>query len=251
MNNRIPVLMYHAVHPQASVITTPPEVFARQMTGIKDKGYQVISLSGLAKYLHTREGLPERAIVLTFDDGFECLYEFVFPVLVQMEFSATIFLVSNHVGGKNNWAGQPSGIPNLPTLTWDQIIEMRKAGFEFGAHTMNHPRLDQTSLIDIEREIIGSKQMIEERLGTPISSFAYPYGRITPRIKEIVRRRFKTACSTKLGVVTSRSDPYELERIEMFYFQSLHLFEGLFSPWIGAYIGGRRILRSVRATLNS
>src|ERR671925_319704 len=103
----IPILMYHSVDARTSVITFPPDRFRWQVEWLYSHGYKIISLGELSRYM-TSGQIPERSIVLTFDDGYQTLYTEVFPILQQYGFSATIFLVAGFCGKDKHWPGQPA-----------------------------------------------------------------------------------------------------------------------------------------------
>jgi peptidoglycan/xylan/chitin deacetylase (PgdA/CDA1 family) len=245
----IPILMYHAFGLDRSPITLPPLVFSQQMQWLHDHGYQTLSLLRLAEHILTGVSLPERSVVLTFDDGYQSVYQVALPVLIQYGFNATVFLVAGHCGGYNDWDGQPAGIPHLPLLDWQQVQEMDQAGIDFGAHTVSHARLDKLSMEKVRQEILDSRQIITDKLGHAVNSFAYPYGRYDQQVKGLVRETFLTACSARLGLVSSESDPYELKRIEVLYLQPWFLFKGLDQSWFPLYISFRRRLRQVASPL--
>lgn len=236
--------MYHALDEARSVIAVSPDLFARQMSWLHQHQYQAISLG---QFLAERQSVPApaRSVVITFDDGFESVYRFAFPVLAQYNFSATVFLVSDYCGQTNHWPGQPAMVPSYPLLNWDQIRVMDQAGIEFGGHTATHPWLDQLPEAALEREIVQSKSIIENQLGHAIHTFCYPYGRFTPVVKKIVGQHYQAACTTRLGLASQNDDVLALPRIEALYINQPFLFEGLFSTWFPAYLGGRRLARSV------
>lgn len=240
MESSLPILLYHAVHPESSLISISPTIFQWQMNWLYENGYHVIGLDVLAAYLRDRTPLPERSIVLTFDDGYACLYEYALPVLARYGFPATVFLVAGHCGRMNDWAGQPTNIPKLPLLNWDQVTEMAQQGIEFGAHSMLHSRLDQIESEKIAYEIRESKRLIEDRLNQPVKSFAYPYGRFNDKVYSIVQQEFLIACGTRLGLITPNSNPWKLERVEIFYLLKPSLFRGIPKHWFPLYLDVRR-----------
>jgi peptidoglycan/xylan/chitin deacetylase (PgdA/CDA1 family) len=251
MGTILPILMYHAVHPQESVISLHPDIFAWQMRWLRDKEFNVIPLEQCANLIGRGETFPERAIVITFDDGYQGLYDYALPVLVENNFPATIFLVTDYCGRSNAWPGQPPGIPKLPLLEWSQIQEMHKNGITFGAHTMSHPRLDALNAGEIEEEIIGSKRVIEQRLGTEVFSFAYPYGRYDPGIKEVVGQNFRVACSTMMNYATNNSDYLLLPRVEMYYLKYPSMFKQLSNKKSQTYIYLRGKIRYIISGLRN
>jgi peptidoglycan/xylan/chitin deacetylase (PgdA/CDA1 family) len=235
--------MYHSVDPQPSLISISPELFAWQMGWLRQHGCRVMSFGELTELLAQGQPLPEKSIVLTFDDGLASLYTYAFPILAEHAYPATIFLVASYCGQVNNWPSQPAGVPDQRLLDWDQIREMDQNRIEFGAHTMTHPRLDLLPPVDAEKEILDSKLLIEEKLGHSTRTFAYPYGRYSSLIKETVSRHFSGACSTNMGYVGSAADRYAIERIDINYYKSPLLFRQLFSPASPPYLASRTLLR--------
>jgi peptidoglycan/xylan/chitin deacetylase (PgdA/CDA1 family) len=186
-------------------------------------------------------------VVLTFDDGFASVYTRAFPILARYGFPATVFLVSGYCGKRNDWAGQPTCVPRLPLLTWEEVAELDRHGIEIGAHTHTHPRLDHLPPAEAEREIAGSKAAIEEQLGHAIELFAYPYGRYDGATRAAVGRAYTGACTTRLGRVAGRSDPLAVERVDVQCLESATVFRGLFSRWMPTYLSVRGILRQAVA----
>ena len=247
--SRLPVLMYHNVHPDTSVISISPETFVQQIEWLDTRGYKAIGLSYLIEHLRTGNEISENSIFLTFDDGYAGLHKYVFPVLRNYGFSATIFLVSGYCGRDNDWPGQLSNIPRMPLLDWNQIHEMDEQGIEFGGHTVTHPMLDELNPDEIKDEIRGSKEFIEKRLGHKIISFAYPYGRFNKKVKMIVEGEYRGACSTIVGLANSSSDPYVIERIDINLTKELWMFRGLKSVAFPYYLALRSSFRSISKSI--
>jgi peptidoglycan/xylan/chitin deacetylase (PgdA/CDA1 family) len=248
MMTSLPVLTFHALDDRASVISCPPRVFAHGMAMLHAHGYRTIRLMEAVASLRQRQPFPARTFVLTFDDGFHTMYAEAFPVLQRYGLSATVFLT---VGAAD--AVQPAG--RLPTfegrlmLSWREIREMQHGGLEFGAHTLTHPDLTRLSTEQIAVEMSGSKDRIENSLGTPVTSFAYPFGRYDAQSHRIAQQYFSCACADTLGLLSSGSDPYALERVDAYYLRTRRLFTlmgtGLF-PW---YVVARSIPRRLRRSL--
>jgi peptidoglycan/xylan/chitin deacetylase (PgdA/CDA1 family) len=242
---KIPVLMYHAVAWEQSLISISPDLFRQQMEWLYEQGYNAIPLSQLINNLNNQKNLPKNTIVLTFDDGFVNLFVHVFPILVKYGFSGTIFLVSGYCGQSNDWPGQPSNIPRMPLLNWDQIREMDEYGIEFGAHTVNHPILDQLEPAEIRREILNSKNTIEIQLSHKINTFAYPYGRFDKNIKDVLKSEFIGACTTKVGLVGIDNDPYEINRVDANYVKNPRIFRSMKNQTFPFYLYIRGLLRGI------
>lgn len=243
---RIPILAYHALDESPSPISTAPSVFERQVRWLAEHDYRVIPLSVLVRRLRAGEEVGPRTAVITFDDGFLSVYTSAMPILARLGFPATVFLVAGYCGRRNDWSGQPDGVPRYPLLNWTQVRDMDGRGFEIGAHTVNHPRLDRLVPEQVEHEVVGSKTQIEDRLGHAIDLFAYPYGRWTLLVREVVGRAYSGACTTFQALVGPDSDPLVLSRIEAHYVRSPLILGRLPSRMFPAYLAVRRMLRVIR-----
>ena len=246
----LPILTYHSLDESGSVISVSPGVFAEQMRFLHEAGISTISLPAAAEALRGWRA-PARAVVLTFDDGFENFYEQAYPVLRRYGLTATIFLVTDYCGKDNFWPGQPAHVARRPLLSWAQVKEMSEAGMSFGAHSRTHPDLTRLSSGDAEWEIAASKRAIEQILDRPVESFAYPYGAYDEPVKRLTAAHFPLACSTTLDFVTPGSDLLALERLDMYYLRNPRHFQRLLSGDARTYIRLRRLARKARAVLVS
>ena len=241
----LPVLTFHALDDRPSVISFSPRVFRRGMAKLHENGYQTLSLLEAVDCLRRGALFPDRSFVITFDDGYQSVYDEAFPVLQCHGMSATVFLT---VGEKGT--AKPSGrLPSLndrSMLTWRQIREMQQWGIAFGAHTITHPDLTHLPFAQVEAEVCGSKAIIEDALGARVDCFAYPYGCYDHRSREIVRQHFACACSDELGLITAGSDPYALERVDAYYLRSDWLFDVMLTRLFPWYIRACSIPRSIR-----
>jgi peptidoglycan/xylan/chitin deacetylase (PgdA/CDA1 family) len=241
-----PILMYHSIDDSSSVLSISPALFEWQMRWISERGYRVLPLSQVVENIKTGIGFPNRSISITFDDGYETVFQNAFPILAKYGFSATIFLVAGYIGGVNNWPGQPANIPKWPLASWSQIREMDQYGIEYGSHSTNHPRLDLISIDDARQaEICNSKTIIEQELGHAIGLFAFPYGKYNPLVLAQVESAYAGACSTDLGLAGPSSNPYELERVEMYYLRNPRLFGGIAGPLLRPYLSVRKWMRAL------
>lgn len=221
MTSCLPILTFHDICNRPSVISVPGEVFRKGIAKLYQSGFRTLRLTDVADFIRSRVPFPERFFVLTFDDGYAGVYQEAFPVLKRYGMSATVFLT---VGDEKISRKGKDRLPSLGgrlMLSWKEIREMQRSGFEFGAHSISHADLTRlTSEGRLKREICESKHIISETLGIPVKSFSYPYGRYNSQIRDIVRQHFACACSDKLGTVSRKSDIYALERVEMYYFRS-------------------------------
>jgi len=136
----LPVLTFHAVDDQPSVISFPPRLFERGMALLYDCGFHALSLLEVVERLRQGLPFPERSFAITFDDGYQSVYQHAFPLLQRYGFSATVFLA---VGENGNHTGSER-LPSMcerSMLSWHEIREMHYRGMTFGAHTLTHPAL--------------------------------------------------------------------------------------------------------------
>jgi len=222
------------------------------MAGLHERGFRTLDLLEAVDCLQQGAPLPPRSLVITFDDGYRSVYEQAFPVLEHYGMCATVFLTV----GEETSAEPTRRLPSLhgrPMLSWSEIREMHSAAIGVGAHTLTHADLTKAPENRIEVEICQSKAIIENALGTPVASFAYPYGRFDQASLAIARQQFACACSDQLGLVGADSDPHTLERVDAYYLRSDWCFDlmitRLFPLYLGAHSIPRRIRRALQANL--
>lgn len=260
--NRLPILMCHDISDQRAVIALSPAVFQSGLARLHAAGYHTVSLEDVVECLHPNEGtsprqagtngprpLPEHALAITFDDGSESVYSQAFPVLQQYGFSATVFLTVGDRPVTTSQARLPSR-QERTMLSWGEIREMQRYGIAFGAHTLTHPNLTRLPPDRAEAEICTSQAVIADALGVAVPTFAYPYGYYDERTRDIVRQHFACACSVRLGLVSTASDLYALERVDTHYLRTERLFGLMLSPWFPWYVRARAIPRRIRRTLH-
>lgn len=217
---RFTILMYHMIQQPGTVAESkyacPPEQFEQHLHYIKNSHHTVVSLDDIEQHLLSDSDLPDNAVAITLDDGFEDNYTQAFPLLQKHALPASIFLATGVMGGSNKWM-QGRDFPKRAMLNWGQIEEMSRYQISFGAHTVSHAKLSELDNSAAAEEIILSKQQIEEQLGQACSHFAYPYGLFSEQTPEIVKNvGFTLACSTRSGFNNSERDPYLLHRIEVY-----------------------------------
>jgi GT2 family glycosyltransferase/peptidoglycan/xylan/chitin deacetylase (PgdA/CDA1 family) len=171
-----------------------PKRFHLLMRWFLSAGYRTATTSEWLK-----DGLSRNQVLLTFDDGYDDLYDHLLPVAIQHRLTAVIFLVAERVGGSNLF-DQASGLRARNLLNWPQIREMQRHGFEFGSHTLTHPHLPDLSEGELRREVRDSKRRLEDALGVEVTTFAYPYGGVDRRVRAAVAEAgYKLAFSTLPG----------------------------------------------------
>jgi peptidoglycan/xylan/chitin deacetylase (PgdA/CDA1 family) len=239
----LPILTYHAIDATQSAISTDRAHFVATLDALVEAGFHSVDLGDWIA-----RGRPEvgRGFALTFDDGLHSILA-VAGALVERGLKATIFLVTDRVGRDNDWPGQPRAIPRAPLLGWRDIEALAAAGFAFAAHGRTHRRLDRCDDQTLERELRGSRDAIEQRLGRPCRLLAYPYGLAPARVRRAARCYFDAALGTRLDVSTASQDLFLLSRIETYYLRSRRLLDRLLAGRAGGWLRGRRVLRGARS----
>ena len=215
---RLPVLMYHHVGPARPGTfpewTGSPKQFERQMHWLARRGYTGIRPADWIKWLREGKGLPEKPVLLTFDDGFEDLVEYALPVLRRYGFGAAVFIVTGQVGGTNTW-DEAQGSATHRLMTAEQIRHWATQGIEFGAHSRTHADLTTLSAQELENEVVGSRDDLAKILGAPVTSFAYPFGSYNQAVHECAQGAFSLtfrADEQSPGVNYLCTDPHDLQR---------------------------------------
>ncbi len=217
MRREIPILAYHRVVKDKKEagkhgIYVTLEQFEKHMKFLAKHGFKTITFKDLESIDRTNP--REKYIILTFDDGYEDNYTLAFPVLRKYGFKAVIFLVSDLE--YNIW-DLSSGEPKVKLLTIEQCLEMQRYGIEFGSHGRYHRDLTLLSTRELKDEILGSKIVLEKRLGIEILSFCYPYGRVNNVVKDMVKSAgYRYGVATDSGPVVLHEDWYHIRRILIF-----------------------------------
>ena len=218
--SRVPILMYHSIsdnlfgksHPYYQ-INTSAEVFSRQMRWLRNRGFRSIDLCELIEKFERRENL-DKTVVITFDDGYRDFMDGALPALKQCGFSATIFLATDRI------QDAPTRLNGAEYLTWQEVRELHREGIRFGSHTVTHPDMRSLGPDQIEYELGYSKEVIEQNLGEPVNSFAYPFAfpeednNFTRFLLDVLENQgFLNGVTTILGRASRKSSPYFLPRL--------------------------------------
>ena len=238
------ILTYHSLDTSGSILSVAQHQFAEQMAYLADSGFRGISLREAVAYRDANGAWPEQCVVLTFDDGYANFYESALPVLMQHDFRATVFLLTDLMGGFNDWGPPPALLGTQRLLSWEQAAELAAVGIELGSHTRTHPDLQHLTRQEAEDEIIASRDAIAVHLEQPVESFAYPFGNVSPAASATVKREFRAACTTILKRV-GREPLHSLPRIDMYYIQSVFTFKHLLNGNLDPYLALRRWGRSL------
>ncbi|MBY0276530.1 polysaccharide deacetylase family protein [Candidatus Binatia bacterium] len=214
------ILMYHAISPRPETsrgarFCCAPQRFRSHLQLLRAAGWQVLPLDDLVALVRARRPLPTRAAAITLDDGFRDAVEHALPLLREAGVPATAFVATDCIGRANEWMVR-EGYDARPMLSPDEIVRLHRSGVAIGAHSASHPRLSLLSRDDAEREMRSSRDVLERLLGAPVRHFAYPYGDVSPRERELARLvGFTSACGVVPGPIDPNGDPYDLPRLEV------------------------------------
>jgi peptidoglycan/xylan/chitin deacetylase (PgdA/CDA1 family) len=178
------ILMYHCVAkvPQdPNNLCVTPDRFAEQMAWLKRRGLRGVSVAALVDAM--QGGRHHGMVGLTFDDGYLNVLESALPVLREHGFTATMYIISDRIGGSNEWDEGPV----WPLMTADQVRELADARMEIGSHTATHPHLAGLPADRVEAEVAGSRARLADLFGLTIRGFAYPYGSMDAAVRRAVR----------------------------------------------------------------
>lgn len=244
----IPIVTYHAIGEGPRPLWISVNDFEAHLDAYRKAGYRTMSLAGLLSSM--REGiLPEDALVLTFDDGYESVYSLAWPRMRAAGFSGTVFLITDYCGKTNQWPGQGADVPPSPLMRWEQVLEMTAEGCEFGAHTRTHPNLAVCTSQEATEQLTSARDRIQAITGAAAEVFAYPYGETDARTKGLVSQFYRGAVGTRLGIVQQDSNQYLLPRIDAYYLTPA-LIQRMKSPGFRMYLEARQGLRYVRRLLH-
>jgi peptidoglycan/xylan/chitin deacetylase (PgdA/CDA1 family) len=246
-SDAIAILTYHSLDATGSISSTAPRLFEDHMACLGQMGFRGISLHEAVEHRAAHGGWPAQCAVLTFDDGYANFYDVGYPVISRYGFTATIFLVTHHVGGLNDWGPAPAGLGQQRMLSWEQVTEMSAHGIEAGAHTQTHPNLREVSAADAAREIGASREDIEHHLHRSVESFAYPFGHLSAQAEDLVRAEYRAACTTQLRRAQAES-LLRLPRVDTYYLRSADALRGLLEGRLDRYLTLRRWARTIRGT---
>ena len=167
-------------------------------------------------------------MLLTFDDGYANLNTNVHPLLRELRFVYTVFLVSEKIGKTNDWVA-PDGYTPTPLLSWEEIREMQAdGGVEFEAHTATHPHLADIAPDVARREMGDSKNSLEQALQKPMGTLCYPYGSFSDGVMDMASELgYTQAVTTEFGRVRQSDNPLRLPRISVYHVPPVSLTYGI------------------------
>lgn len=201
----VPVILYHRLGTVIHPLYLSPERFENQMKALKEAGYTTLTLKQYEDFVvGAVSELPEKPILITFDDGDIDNYEVAFPVLKNYGMKATFFIPTAY-------------LDQADKLTSSQVLEMHHAGMSFGSHTVTHRRLANLNEAELCKELEQSKQTLEDLLQNPVNSIAYPGGSYNETVMLLVKKfSYKAGFSTLSGQNSRSTPPLLMKRIPIF-----------------------------------
>lgn len=215
MTESVPILMYHAVaeKPPAATrrLSVSPGSLEEQVVFLAESGFTGMTFSELADAFATGRVLPERPVVLTFDDGYADFADSAWSILARYGFPATVFVTSGWIADAG---AKAAGTPLGQMLTWAQVRELAAAGVEIGAHSHSHPELDQLTDTTLCDELRVGRELLEDCIGAPVRALAYPFGYSTPRVRLAARAAgYRCAAAVRNVRASSSDDAFLLPRL--------------------------------------
>ncbi|SCK19777.1 Peptidoglycan/xylan/chitin deacetylase, PgdA/CDA1 family [Streptomyces sp. LamerLS-316] len=213
--SRIPVLLYHAVMDDPpewiAEFTVSPGGFAAQLDAVAASGRTPVPVSGLAAHLAGRGTLPDRPVVLTFDDGFADLPGPTAEALAGRSMPATAYLTTGALAraGKGG-----SLLPPAPMMCLEQAPLLEQYGMEVGGHTVTHAQLDTLPGAALRTELVDSRKALEDVLGHEVVHLAYPHGYNSARVRRAARDAgYGSAVAVRHALSSGRDEPYRIARL--------------------------------------
>lgn len=225
----VPILLYHSIPDQAYAenrYQVTAATFERQMQLLRRWGYRTISIQELVDHLYTGYALPPRPIVITFDDGYQNVFDIAFPIMQRNGFTGTVYIVANRLNAEG-------------FMHADQLNTLVQAGWEVGSHGMTHTNLTLNH-DQVRREILQSRLDLNQALGIKVNSFAYPFGEVDPYISsKVYDYGYRSAVGVGNLIVHSSGTVFNLSRREVRADAAMGDFIDLL-PWFGRYSAAPR-----------
>ncbi len=208
---KVPVLMYHYIggNPNPAdvardALSVSPERFDEQMRYLKSNGFNVITLDTLYAAISGQISLPDKSVVITFDDGYIDLFLNAYPILLKHQLRAVAFIPTGLIGTSYY-------------ASWDQLSQMQASGlFSFQSHSVTHANLASLSKEQLMYELTESKRVLEARFGIPVNSIAYPYGTSSPLVWTTTRNAgYVGGLGTWYSLIQSEGTRYNMPRIKV------------------------------------
>jgi peptidoglycan/xylan/chitin deacetylase (PgdA/CDA1 family) len=217
---RLRILAYHAIadlrdDPVLAEYGVSPRLFAAQLDGLADHGWEFVDLDAALAWLAGEGDLPRRAALISFDDAYTDLLEVAAPILAERAIPAVVFAVAGHLGGTNDW-DHHKGAANLKLLAPDDLPAVAASGIEVGSHTLTHRPLPEVPVAELRGETVEAADRIEAAGVPRPRAFSYPYGRNSPEVVAAVREAgYAVSFTTAWGDPKPGGDLFAVPRVEV------------------------------------
>lgn len=238
----LPILTYHSFTPGRSPLTIDLVWFRQTLDILFEAGYQTVDL---LDWIDRGRPPLQRAFALTFDDGLASI-EPALAELVARRSTATVFLISGWMGRRSDWPGQPAWVRPEPVLTWVDAHAWSRLGIRFGAHTIDHPRLDRLAREQAFRQLTEARRTIEDQVGMDCRLFAYPYGCADQSSIEIASQHYNAAFLTGDKVARSEHGVWSLPRIDSHDLRTPQSIQSLIDDRLDLRLAPRRLARRLK-----
>ncbi len=202
----VPVLNYHQINDRdENSLTTNMDQFQCQMKYLHENGYNTITPFQLADYLEGKSSLPEKPVLITFDDGYRDNYKNAYPILKEYGMTATIFLISDYINTYPNY------------VTWDEVHEMQENDIVMQSHTLNHEELTKIPQDQLYKYLTDSKLALEWYTKQPAEFIAYPCGSYSDAVIDSAKKAgYRGAFTVNYGLASKQENIYALDRVPIF-----------------------------------
>jgi peptidoglycan/xylan/chitin deacetylase (PgdA/CDA1 family) len=212
-------LMYHAIaediQPLEAEYSSRPADFDHQMRSLADAGYESRTVAEVVSAWDRGDRLPEKTVVITFDDGFSCLHDTALPIMRRHGIRATAYVISGYLDRMARYDAA-LGVRARPMLSRSQVLELAAEGMEIGSHSVNHFDLPTLTPRGLQYEVTRSKCELEDLTSRPVESFAFPRGRFDSAVYAAVKQAgYTSACATIPGKNDASSDRFLLRRAQI------------------------------------
>ncbi|MGE0555675.1 MAG: polysaccharide deacetylase family protein [Gemmatimonadales bacterium] len=237
------ILTYHSIDGSGSPISIDAASFARHVEWLASGRVRVVPL----EEIEAGGAGAEDAVALTFDDAFRNFATDAAPRLLDRGLPVTVFVVTDQVGRSNAWGGRADPrLPELPLLDWDELGRLAERGVTIGSHTRTHPRLSKLPAEVRDGELEQSAERLERELGARPRWIAYPYGDVSPAVRDAAARRYAGGVTVVYRPLSAADDRYRLPRLDAWYFRKPGSFDRWNRPDFRSRIWARRQARSAR-----
>ncbi len=244
----MPVLCYHGIDDSASPTSLAAAHFRMHVQLLHQLGYRSLRISDVIGHLRSRTCLPKKTVAFTFDDGLESVYTRAAPLMQEYGFVGTVFIIAGTMGKAIPWRNQSVELPRLATMNWHQVEGLHRIGFEIGSHSSTHQYLTRSTAQHLQDEIMGSRNVIADRLSSEVRSFAYPFGACDERVVAAVSDAgYWGACAMTPAQVQSMDSPFMVPRLFVGRDASCTVLKAYLSPGISV---GFRIVTALRNRQN-